>query len=419
MTYARSTVARFCSFLLFAGTALLFAGAPVSLAGQDIPEMSPTAVAAFAEGMAAYAVGQNSAAAEHFARARTLDPSFAVAAFFEGVTLQNAGNIEGARAAYDLAWEGRHRMSPYYRNRLDAQMAGSTEASYASNLEAARVAAGTKAFYNAGREAVLLRFHYEGVDLLERIDRDGPVMTEYRNPWSWLNNAYHAMRRYEDELETAREGRRRHPDFQALYYDEGEALIAMGRASELDAVIDAFAELGSPMPPLLVTLAIEADAHAQPEVRDRLLDRAMQEFETMPAEAASENAPVYWRALAHYTGGDWDEAHQRFRELSSRDPDNNNWRAMAGAAAAQRGDEDEANREIRRLLDPATPGNSAQRALFAAGVAAELDEPARFEEYLGLALHQGLLFSIWDHRHPVYRNVRDNVAYLAFIGPEG
>lgn len=401
------------------GAALLLATVAANgVHGQDIPEMSAEAAAAFADGMAKYTEANYASAAEAFARAHDLDPSFAVAAFFEGLNWGNAGDAERAREAYARAAVGRDRMSPYYQHRLDAQVAGiegDRRTYLEENRKAARFAPGSKAVYNVAQGATGLRRPREALDALASLDPDRPPMKGWPSYWTVLHSAHHQVGSYEAELASAREARRRFPTLPALVYDEAEALAALGQEEELDAVVEAFEALDAPFDIFLISIAAEAEAHGHPAVARRLLDRAMEVYADMPEELASQNGPRNWKGIAHYSRGELAEADAVFRGLVADNPDNNGWRAWVGLIAAERGNTEAAEAEIRRLLE--APGNRATLSLYAASIAAAMGDGDRFGELISRALDEGLLFSVWDHRHPVYRKIRGHPAYQAFITP--
>ncbi len=387
---------------------------------QDIPEMSAEAAAAFADGMAKYTAADSPGAAEAFARAYEIDPSFAVAAFFEGLNWWNAGDAERAREAYARAAAGRERMSLYYQHRLDAQIAsinGDRRTYLEENRRAARLAPGSKAVYNVAQGATAFRRPREALDALTSLDPDRAPMKGWPSYWTVLHSAQHQLGSYEAELASAREARRLFPTLPALFYDEAEALAALGREEELEAVVEAFEALDAPFDIFLVSIATEAEAHGHPATARRLLDRAMEVYAAMPEELAAQNGPRNWKGIAHYSRGEVEEADAVFRALVADNPENDAWRAWVGLIAAERGDSDAAEAEIRRLLDAS--GNRAALSLYAASIAAAMGDGDRFGELISRALDEGLLFNAWDHRHPVYQKIRGHSAYQAFITPAG
>ncbi|HUG41925.1 MAG TPA: hypothetical protein VMM12_15760 [Longimicrobiales bacterium] len=411
-------------FLLAHATALAVASiAPAASAGaQDIPEMSPEATAAFAEGMAHYTATEYREASAAFARAYALDPSFAVAAFFEGVNWVNAGEPDSARAAYARATAGRDRMSAYYRHRLDAHLAslgGDRKAYLEANREAARIAPGSKAEYNVAQGTVGFLRSGEALRSLANLDPRRAPMKGWLGYWTVRHRAQHLAGDYEAELASAREARQLFPDQPAVYYDEAEALIALGRIDELPAVVEAFGSLEAAFPPFLVTMAAEAEAHGEPGAARDLLDRAMQEFAALPAEAAAGNTARNWKGIAHHARGEFEEAARIYRELSRENPGNDWYRASAGVMAAERGDRAAADTEIRRLLDKETAADAGDLSMYAANIAAALGDAERFAVLSARARAAGYAYGDWDHRYYAYRKIRGHPAYRAFISPSG
>lgn len=85
--------------------------------------------------------------------------------------------------------------------------------------------------------------------------------------------------------------------------------------------------------------------------------------------------------------------------------------------AAEGGDRAAAEAEIRRLLE--LPDGGGIPALRAASIAAALGDAPRAVELLESSRAAGRMYDSWDHRSPVWRKIRGDSAYQAFIAPQG
>lgn len=400
--------------------ALAAAAFPASrLGAQDVPEMSPEAITAFAEGIGLYQAADYPAAAQAFARAHELDPSFAVAAFFEGLNWGNAGEAEKAREAYARAAEGRDRMSAYYRYRLAAQMADDRATYREENRKAAAIAPGSKAAYNLARGAASTRMPHEALRALAALDPDRPPMRGWRAYWSVLISAQHQVGDLEGALANAREALRRYPEPQAFYYQVAENLAALGREEELDPVIDALASRHGSLDMFLVTAAAEADAHGHPDLAERLLRRAMAVYDTLQEEDAQSTRVRNWKGIALFALGEMEAAEAVFRGLRDERPSSDAWHAWVALIEGRRGDRAAAEAEIRRLLAKETPEDVGTLSYYAAAVAAGMGDASRFVELMKQAEEAGRLHSEWDHRHPVFQAIRSDPAVQALMRPRG
>src|SRR5947208_5001587 len=142
---------RTAKFAAFASLVLI---APITLRAQDLPESSPQALMHHAQGVDAYVKGNNADAIKHFTLAYESDNTSYVSLFMAGVAAGNAGQGARADSFYALVAPHKELLSPYYRYRLEAQMAGragDVAGLMAANQKAAELGAGTKAWYNSAQ----------------------------------------------------------------------------------------------------------------------------------------------------------------------------------------------------------------------------------------------------------------------------
>lgn len=98
--------------------------APRTMPAQDLPESSPQALMHHAQGVDAYVRGRNADAINHFTLAFKSDPTSYVSLLMAGVAAGNAGQGARADSFYAIVAPHKDKLSPYYRYRLEAQMAG-------------------------------------------------------------------------------------------------------------------------------------------------------------------------------------------------------------------------------------------------------------------------------------------------------
>lgn len=391
--------------------------APAAALAQDVPELSAEALARFAAGMAHYQASEYTSAAAAFEEAYSLDPSFYLAAFFAGLNWGNAGDGAKAGAAYAYAVTGRDRLSAYYRHRLDAQLAaraGDSERAVEENRAAARLAPGSKAVYNVAQLANRMRRPALAVEALTTLDPDRPPMKGWAGYGAVLTRAYHDLGQHEAELTAARDYRRRFPEVINAFYAEGRALAAFGRLAELERLIPAFEAASPLLGTFLVTMAAEAEAHGHANGARRLLDRAIAWYDALPPDLAAASGVRYWRAFAHYSRGEHDAAGELFRGLVAEQPDNDGWRAWVAIIAAEKGDRQAGEAEIRRLLDKETPADVGLLSIYAASIAGVLGDAPRVVRLLEAAEAAGRAPDIWTHRGPWYRRIRSDRGFQEF-----
>lgn len=396
---------------------------PTGAHAQDLPESSPEAVAAHARGIAAYLATDYDDAVQHFYQAYELDPTFYVALFMAGLSHGNAGRGEQSDSLYAIVAAHKQRLSPYFRARLEAQMAlraGDGEKYIALNRAAAEAAPGTKAAYNVAQGAVPRRRPAEALAALRTLDPDREPMRGWYSYYSVYTSAAHALGEHEDELAMARRARAAFPDELGPRSLEAQALAALGRTAELDRVLDEIAILpvaeASSAGQIYALVGLELDAHGHHAAARRVHERAVGWFAAAPVEQGGSRLHRQRHAYALYAAGRPMEAAPAYRALAAEFPDSPVYQAWIGFLAAQNGDRATAAEVSARIeageIELSPLNSSFWRGLISA---------ARDERDEAVALFAGTgAWARWIHRDPVLRNkLGEHPAFVDFLRPQG
>ncbi|MBW3553057.1 MAG: hypothetical protein KY466_06090 [Gemmatimonadetes bacterium] len=396
---------------------------PTGARAQDLPESSPEAVAAHARGIAAYLAADYDEAIQHFYGAYELDPTFYVALFMAGLSHGNAGRGEQSDSLYAIVAAHKQRLSPYFRTRLEAQMAsraGDREKYVALNRKAAEAAPGTKAAYNVAQGAVGRRRPAEALAALRTLDPDREPMRGWYSYYSVYTSAVHALGEHEDELAMARRARAAFPNDLGPRSLEAQALAALGRTAELDRVLDEIASLPAAeatSPGQIYTMVgLELAAHGHDAAARRAHEGAVSWFAAAPVEQAGSRLHRQQQAYALYAAGRPMEAAAAYRALAADFPDIPVYQAWIGFLAAQNGDPATAA-EVSARIEAGEIQLSPLNSSFFRG----LISAARGERDEAVALFDGTgAWARWIHRDPVLRSkLGGHPGFIDFLRPRG
>lgn len=396
---------------------------PTGARAQDLPESSPEAVATHARGIAAYLAMDYDEAVQHFYLAYELDPTFYVALFMAGLSHGNAGRGEQSDSLYAIVAAHKQRLSPYFRARLEAQMAsraGDREKYVALNRAAAEAGPGTKAAYNVAQGAVARRRPAEALAALRTLDPDREPMRGWYSYYAVWTSAAHALGEHEDELAMARRARAAFPDELGPRSLEAQALAALGRTAELDRVLDEIASLPvteANSPGQIYTLVgLELDAHGHDAAAPRVHERAVSWFAAAPVEQAGSRSHRQQQAYALYAAGRPMEAAAAYRALAAEFSDTPIYRAWIGFLAAQNGDPATAAEVSARIEAGEIQLSPLNSSFFRGLISAARDER---DEAVALFESTGA-WGRWIHRDPVLRTkLGDHPAFIDFLRPQG
>ena len=388
---------------------------------QDLPESSPQALLHHAQGVDAYVKERYDEALEHFRLAYESDPTFYVALFMAGLTAGNAGQGEKADSFYALVAPHKEKLSPYYRYRLEAQMAsraGDMEGYLAGNRRAAALGPGTKASYNLAQGVIQRGMAGDARNALRQLDPDREPMKGWWSYYSVYANAAHQLGDYEDELRMARRGRAAFPDDVRAAGLEAEALAALGRTGEAEKVLADIQKMparGMTTPGQVMTnVALELGAHGDTAASRRWLENAIRWFDALPAGQAKTADNRGDKAYALYALGRFADAAAIHRGLAAEFPNAPVWQAWMGYMAGRLGDKARARDVAARIESGDIRFNAANSALWRALIAAGMDDRAA-----AVALfEQSGVRPRWMHRDPVLRKaLAQDQKWLAYLKP--
>lgn len=397
---------------------------PHASTAQDLPESSPQALLHHARGVDAYVKANHLEAIRHFEAAYEADPTFHVALLMAGFAASNAGLGARADSFYAIVAPHREKLSPYYRHRLEAQVAaraGDRRGLLESNRKAAAIGPGTKATYNVGYVLMQVGAAREARETLRRLDPDREPMKGWFAYYAVYTHAAHHLGDYEDELRMARKAREAHPgDIRAAEL-EASALVALGRTAQAERVL---AEIRT-MPrynaitpgQIMMNVADELAAHGDAAAGKRWSAHALAWFEGLPPEEARITANRRDRAFALVRLGRDAEASTIFRELAAEFPNVGGWKAWQGVIAARMGDRAKAQ-EIARMVESGEIRipNPENHTLWRSVLAAALEDRPKAVSLLG----EWGLRPRWLHRDPILLPVLSSQPrWVAYLKPTG
>ncbi|OLD96003.1 MAG: hypothetical protein AUG79_03810 [Gemmatimonadetes bacterium 13_1_20CM_4_69_16] len=350
----------------------------------------------FSQGLDAYVSNAYHEALPHFSRAFRLDSSFALALLYTALCHSNLEERAQADSVTKVLARFRDRLTDYDRDWLDylrAQFDGDHERALRAIRRAAEIAPGSKAAYNVAYVALQTNRPREALHALQTLDPERGPMRGWFPYWDQLTDAWHREGDHAQELQAARRARQLFPDRLKAVEFEAEALAAMGRVSDLGALLDPLDTLGArDVRPgtVLTNVADELRTHGQFEQARRIADRAVHWFQRRPSpEAATEgHRAAYAGALD--AAGRWREAEAIVRALDHDFPARGSYRGWLGVLAARRGDRPEAARISQWLASRRQPYQYGLPTLQRARIAALLGDRDRTVTLLQQAFDEGL-----------------------------
>jgi DNA-binding SARP family transcriptional activator/TolB-like protein len=373
----------------------------------------------------------------HYQRAIALDSGYTDARTRAAEVNALAGNCGAVKLTAASLEPELTRLPPVDRGHLDWAVA-TCRGDWSGALEASRqvlISAPRSASFVAlvTVSALELGRPREALQTLDRIEPERSALspTMLANFRSWRALAYHELGDYEAELRTARldlaaTPRTRHAN---SLLDEAGALAALGRATELDRLLESWpatppGEVPSTGEMLLVT-ALELRAHGQAPASRAVLERAAEWYRSRPPEAAAQSGYIVLRGLfgVSYYRERWDEARALYERVAATDSSNVTARAALGALAARRGDTATAARMEEWLAPRAgTHGHASMvggEATYArARIAALLGQRERAVSLLRRAFDEGH-GKIFVHFDPDLESLRGFAPFDELLRPTG
>jgi len=399
---------------------------PDTASSQDIPEGSAEAVSEFAEGMSLYAAGEYREALAHLYRAHELDDGFVVPLFFAALCEGNLGTAVPRDSLILLVLEKKDRLSPYYRYRAEsyfAQITGDRDTALDLAWKAAKLAPGSKAWYNAAFIALRNNRPAEARSALLTLDPEKEPMKGWAGYYAELARANDALGRYDEVLQNAAAMREAFPEARGPFWWEVNAYGAMGDLEGLESVFEAAGATpatgaGSTVGTYLTLAGAELKGHGHTQAGVEMYHRAANWYENA-GDAVSGPAHRQWYALALMGAGRFADAKAEADRMLASNPNNVWFHGMAGLAAAREGDRERARKETAYIVSLAPervpPWLPGQMAYMLAAEGRAEEAVASLES----AMNQGWAFSAWWHRDPAFDLIRDHPAFQELIRPKG
>jgi TolB-like protein/tetratricopeptide (TPR) repeat protein len=272
----------------------------------------------------------------------------------------------------------------------------------------------------------------EVIDALEKVEPPGHGQTAtawgHWVYWESLILSYHMLGDHRRELAVAQRARRTEPGLVEILVLEAGALAALGRLTELNAVVDEMARIpaeasqggnffGGPAGDL-DAVGRELQAHGYRPEAQILFDRASRWIKARPAAEQRELRADLATVL--YDGRHWEEARGIVNRLAAESPNDRNVQAMLGAIAARLGERKEVARVDRWLADLKDPYLRGVHTLDRSRLAAILGDRDRAVELYRQAQDEGLgyLMCCQPHADPDFDSVRDYPPFQELTRPK-
>jgi DNA-binding SARP family transcriptional activator len=390
--------------------------------GRPVATPSWEAFLEFNLGAEAFGAFRFEEAAARLHRAYEIDRTFLKAAIFSALALAYAGDPAGADALATEAMSGAAFASEYERQFgewLLADLQGRRPEAYRAAVQVARLTSHTVLQVVAGGEALKMNRPGEALRLIP-LKTFGPGVGWWRNwtpAYEVVGAAFHLLRDYRAELETALHGRERFPESLEVVRAEARARAALGEETTVLGLV----EDAMTLPPGMVSPADVASAAAQ----------ELEAHGCRDAGAAARRAGLEWlqrrdaptacdrvllvRLLLE--AGDTQAARQRVGALDATDGVAS--LGLSGLLAAQTGDTAAATHSLDRLRTLRSPYLSGRHLLFATGIHVALGQPELAVETLRRAFAYGLPFSVELHALPMLRPLRGRKDFEGLLRSRG
>jgi hypothetical protein len=359
---------------------------------------------------------------EPFSRAYNLDTSFMPALFFKCCAYFNLSQYDQADSLLRFLSQRRAslgRLQLLSLDELNGLLSGNQAQALSAMRQAGKLAPRSIWVVEWGGVALGNNRPRECIEALKGLGARSPWVF----PWTFLAAAYHLLGEHEQELESAREGRRRFPTSSSPYYSELYALAAMGRIDELRELIGEqtnFKNFGTPAYVRRIA-SEELRAHGHEDQAMALLDEAIRWYESQSPEKLDSLRGSYASTLSHARR--WEEAKTIYEELAKKLPKDSaagwGYESVLGIIAARQGDRTRAKEVSERLKNLKLPylfgANTYQRAC----IAAILGDKEQAVALLKESFLQGSEFGIGVHKDFDLESLWDYPPFIEFLKPKG
>lgn len=379
----------------------------------------------YRDGQQLAAQGRLSEAIKRYRWAAEIDTTFTWPLVEAAILALRVGSEAGTDSALVALTRTRRRLNPLQRD-----LVAYVEAIRATNWPEARRALRSAAQLAPERFAYRYAISASHVncprEVVSALSRPG-LDTLYRDStlryWNVLTLAYHQLGEHETELAVARRARAYRQGSIAALTEELRSLAAMGKTSEVLALLDSVVWLpreGWFTPAASMEAAArELLAHGHPGAARVALERAVAWHHHRPAEEEATEARRAQLADLLYLLGDLDEAERRFNALVEIDSTNPYYVASLGAIASRRGRRATAVAIADRLrvMERAVPVPGNDAVLGRARIAALLGDNRQALELLVAAF--GPAGTDMLHLDADFEGLRNDPQFREFIRPKG
>jgi DNA-binding SARP family transcriptional activator/tetratricopeptide (TPR) repeat protein len=375
------------------------------LSGMSQNASRPPSYAAYAEfvhGLDLHVRYHYSEALDHYHRALALDSTFGSPVVWSALAYWTLDDYVHCDSMLRIADRLQGRLSTFDAL-LAANQRGELEGNWGAALAAAeemtRVTTGSEGYILVGQESLRLNRGRQAVEAFRRADPDRGWIKGWEGYWGHLAFAYHITGNLEAALAATKEGHRRYPSSPFSLSYEAAELAALGRTSELDAVIsEALSRKADPDWPAAITIlqaAIELRAHGHPEAAREMARRGMQARKVLPGPPPRFD-PSVDIDLA-YRAEDWAEVRRLAEQLVSDSLKSPAGDGYLGVVAARQCDTVEAVRRITTLAHRSYAYGFGEASMWRARIAALLGRKDEAVQLIRLAFSEGSRRDRLDH----------------------
>jgi DNA-binding SARP family transcriptional activator len=327
--------------------------------------------------------GEYRAAISQFLKAANPEAGFTVPLLWAVTASCNLEEYEQATAIMEALSACRSRLSPAERLGTDyftEWLAGDRGSALRTLVRVAELVPRSEVLAQLGRDAMLCNDPRYAVEVLERVDPEQGWMPSWTPYWQRLTEAYHMVGDHERELDASRRGRRQHPEAMGPLLYEARAHAALGDADAVGRIGDEAVALTSDRfmsaGELLFTAARELRAHGKLTAGADMLTRAIDWQRDRSAVGCPTVPEQLALARMHYEAEQWSAAVDVLSSLQAERPDDVAVLGSAGTLAARMGDRAAAARALTALRAKTGRFHYGTHLLWAARIAAVLDDTA-------------------------------------------
>jgi TolB-like protein/tetratricopeptide (TPR) repeat protein len=355
----------------------------------------------------------------HFAEALARDSTYTIPLVMNAMAFLNLGNFAAVDSIVAIARPRLPQMTEGERIALESAAAnakGDYAAAYNVQLRIPQVAPGGIAHWGFGNSALDVNRPDEAVRELRKLDPERGELRGWLFYWLDLTVAHHRLGDHSTELRVARRTRGLFPNAPQASGVELRALAALGRADEVQALVQGQAQKGVPLAPLQRQAGLELLAHGFTAAGTAMLRASLDRSRTLSLD--NVNARLF-RADAYVLMGERDEAERLIRGIVAERPDLMAAHGLVGTLAARRGDSVEAARVSNWLAALRRPHIRGANTYWRARIAAQLGDKEGAVRLLRQAFTEGAL--IWDSMHTEldFAGLRDFPPFRELLRPKG